>query len=60
MIELPYSFLMMPVMRGFVRYTDLLEARVDLADLWLINVSIKITDENQRRVMEVVKHDRNA
>ena len=47
-------------MRGFVRYTDLLEARVDLADLWLINVSIKITDENQRRVMEVVKHDRNA
>lgn len=58
-MELPHSFLLVPVMRGFVRYTDLIECRVDLADLWLINLSIKITDENQRRISEVL-HDRNS
>ena len=51
---------MTPVMRGSISYADLVEKRVDLADLWLINVSIRITDENQRRLMEVMKHDRNA
>lgn len=60
LLELPRSFCMTPVMRGFISYADLVEKRVDLADLWLINVSIRITDENQRRLMEVMKHGRNA
>ena len=46
---------MIPVMRGFIRYTDLTDSSVDLADLELIHQTIAAADENQRRYNDAAK-----
>ena len=47
-MEIPRGFLMIPVMRGFIRYTDLTDGSGELADLELIHQTIAAADENQR------------
>lgn len=46
---------MIPVMRGYIKYTDLLDGSVDLADLELIHQAIAASDENQKRYLETAK-----
>lgn len=59
LIELPLSFVMTPVIRGKLSYEALTDGTVDLADLWLLNVSIAVADENERRIMQALK-ERNS
>lgn len=42
-------------MRRLISYKDLTDASVDLADLYILNTSITIEDENERRVRETLK-----
>ncbi len=42
-------------MRKLVQYKDLTDGSIDLADLFLLNASITIEDENERRVRDAIK-----
>ena len=54
-LDLPYGFLMVPVMRGLIKYESLKDGTVDLADIYILNTSLKISDENERRIRDTIK-----
>ena len=46
---------MTPVMRGLVKYESLKDGTVDLADIYIMNTALRISDENERRIHETIR-----
>lgn len=57
LLELPLAAIMTPVMRGKLKYESLTDGTVDLADIWLLNVAIAVSDENERRLSDVLREE---
>lgn len=55
LLDIPYPFLMTPVMRGLIKYESLKDGSVDLADLFIMNHALRISDENERRIHETIR-----
>lgn len=52
LLDIPESFLMRPVLRGFLSFESLFDSSVSLGDLVLLNDAIDANDENERRVYQ--------
>lgn len=48
-------FLMRPVLAGLCKYESLKDGSLDLADVFLLNVSLKVDNINQKRLQESKK-----
>lgn len=48
-------FLMRPVLAGLCKYESLKDGSLDLADIFLLNVSLKVDNINQKRLQESKK-----
>lgn len=48
-------FLMRPVLAGLCKYESLKDGSLDLADVFLLNVSLKVDNINQKRLQEIKK-----
>lgn len=48
-------FLMRPVLAGLCKYESLKDGSLDLADIFLLNVSLKVDNINQKRLQEIKK-----
>lgn len=46
---------MVPVMRGLIKYESLKDGTVDLADIYIMNTALRISDENERRIRETIR-----
>ena len=46
---------MIPVLRKVISYESLKNGAVDLADLYIINTSLRTSDENERRLRETIR-----
>lgn len=46
---------MTPVMRGLIKYESLKDGTVDLADIYIMNTALRISDENERRIHETIR-----
>lgn len=48
-------FLMRPVLAGLCKYESLKDGSLDLADIFLLNVSLKVDNINLKRLQEIKK-----
>lgn len=46
---------MRPVIRGLIPYTALVDGSIDLGDLEIMNRTLDVCDENERRLIEAAK-----
>ena len=53
------DWLFRPVDRGYLRYTDLIDGTVDLADVAVCNDAIDVIEENRWRAQEAYKEQNN-
>lgn len=58
MHEMPEAFIMRPVMRGLISYTDLIQARVDLGDIVFLNHCLDVQDKNEEILQNHLKENR--